>query len=46
MKAYTIDLTKEYNFLQGGKLDCCLMDYPWDGKVNPDWKYLENFTLN
>ena len=38
MKAYTVDLTKEYNFLQGGKLDCLLMDYPWDGEVNPNWK--------
>lgn len=28
MKAYTIKLKEEYDFLQGGELDCLLMDYP------------------
>lgn len=37
MKAYTVDLTKEYSFLEGGKLDCILGDKPWDHDV-PDWK--------
>ncbi|MBE7080001.1 MAG: alpha/beta hydrolase [Clostridiales bacterium] len=36
MKAYTIDLTKEYSFLQGGNLQCILGDCPWDGE-RPDW---------
>ncbi|MBR2622953.1 MAG: alpha/beta hydrolase [Clostridia bacterium] len=30
MRAYTIDLTKEYSFLQAGKLQCILGDCPWD----------------
>ena len=30
MKAYTVELTKEYSFLQGGKLQCILGDCPWD----------------
>lgn len=30
MKAYTIDLVKEYSFLQDGKLQCILTDFPWD----------------
>lgn len=36
MKAYTIELKKEYSFLQGGKLSCMLMDIPWD--IQKDWK--------
>jgi len=38
MKTYTVDLTKDYSFLQGGELDCLVMDYPWDGEVDPNWK--------
>lgn len=30
MKAYTVELKKEYDFLQGGKMDCLLGDYPCD----------------
>ena len=30
MKAYTIELKEEYNFLQGGTLSCMAMDFPWD----------------
>ena len=36
MKAYTVDLTKEYSFLQGGNLQCILGDCPWDAEV--EWK--------
>lgn len=28
MKAYTINLKEKYDFLQGGELECLLMDYP------------------
>ena len=35
MKAYTVDLGKEYG-LQGGTLECILAENPWD--VNTDWK--------
>ncbi len=31
MKVYDILLKEEYSFLQGGKLQCQLMDSPWDG---------------
>ena len=30
MKAYAVDLAKEYSFLQGGNLQCILGDCPWD----------------
>ncbi len=30
MKSYTIALEKEYFFLQGGTLECMLMDCPWN----------------
>jgi acetyl esterase/lipase len=36
MKAYTIQLKEEYDFLQGGELDCLLMDYPCP--VTREWK--------
>ena len=36
MKAYTVDLTKEYPFLQGGKLQCIAMEQPWDAVR--DWR--------
>lgn len=36
MKVYTVELKKEYNFLEGGTLSCMLMDMPWD--VQKDWK--------
>ncbi|MBQ7948208.1 MAG: alpha/beta hydrolase [Clostridia bacterium] len=38
MKAYTVDLAKEYSFLQGGKLQCILGDFPWDGENTFGWK--------
>jgi acetyl esterase/lipase len=37
MRVYTVDLKEKYSFLQGGKLECILMDYPMDGE-NPNWK--------
>ncbi len=37
MRAYTVDLKEKYSFLQGGKLDCWLGDYPMDGENN-GWK--------
>lgn len=37
MKAYTVDLKEKYSFLQGGKLDCWLADYPMDDE-NKGWK--------
>lgn len=36
MKAYTVDLAKEYSFLQGGSLQCIAIDQPWDAVQ--DWK--------
>lgn len=36
MQAYTVDLTKEYSFLQGGSLQCIAMEQPWDAVR--DWK--------
>ncbi|MBE5744681.1 MAG: alpha/beta hydrolase [Clostridiales bacterium] len=36
MKAFTVDLQKEYG-LQGGELDCHVMDYPFDGPMG-EWK--------
>lgn len=38
MRAYTVDLKEKYTFLQGGCLECILMDYPCDGEKNPNWK--------
>lgn len=38
MRVYTVDLKEKYAFLQGGSLECILMDYPWDGEINPNWK--------
>ncbi len=35
MKAYTVDLKEHYN-LQGGSLECVLMEMPWD--VPQEWK--------
>lgn len=37
MRVYTVDLKEKYAFLQGGILECILMDYPMDMK-NPAWK--------
>lgn len=37
MKAYTINLKENYPFLQGGELDCLLMDYPCPGAPR-EWK--------
>ncbi len=31
MKGYAVALKKEYSFVQGGTLDCMVMDCPWDG---------------
>ena len=36
MKAYTVKLKEEYDFLQGGELDCLLMDFPCPRPR--DWK--------
>lgn len=36
MKAYTVNLKENYPFLQGGELDCLLMDYPCPGER--EWK--------
>lgn len=36
MKAYTIHLKDAYDFLQGGDLECLLMDYPCPG--TREWK--------
>lgn len=38
MKAFTVDLKTEYAFLQGGKLDCALMDNPWTPLAGQNWK--------
>ncbi len=38
MKAYTVDLKKEYSFLQGGTLECMIGAYPWDGEQLSSWK--------
>lgn len=39
MKAYTVELTKDYGFLQGGKLDCILMSAPYDDpNANENWR--------
>lgn len=38
MRVYTVDLKEKYAFLQGGNLECILMDYPFDGEKNPNWK--------
>ena len=38
MKAYMVDLGKEYSFLQGGALQCLLADFPSDGENNVGWK--------
>ncbi len=38
MKTYTVDLCKEYSFLQGGELACLLADYPMDGEKGASWK--------
>jgi len=37
MRTFTVDLKEKYNFLQGGKLDCWLGDYPMDYE-NKNWK--------
>ncbi len=37
MKAYDVELSKEYAFLQNGKLSCILMDCPRDNDVE-EWK--------
>ena len=37
MRVYTVDLKEKYAFLQGGKLECILMDLPMDFP-NPNWK--------
>ena len=37
MRVYTVDLKEKYSFLQGGQLECILMDLPMDFS-NPNWK--------
>ena len=36
MKAYSVNLKDNYSFLQGGVLQCILMDMPFD--IETDWK--------
>ena len=38
MRVYTVDLKEKYSFLQGGRLECILMDFPWDGENTFGWK--------
>lgn len=38
MRVYTVDLKEKYSFLQGGKLECLLMDYPMDLGDASAWK--------
>lgn len=38
MKAYKVELAKEYPFLTSGELECILSDFPWDGENNFGWK--------
>ena len=37
MRVYTVDLKEKYTFLQGGNLECILMDCPMDWE-NTSWK--------
>ncbi len=38
MKSYSVNLKEAYPFLQGGKLDCLAIDYPYDGTNTVGWK--------
>ncbi len=38
MKAFNVDLTKEYTCIEGGQLSCILMDYPYDIGDSGAWK--------
>ena len=38
MRAYTVELKNEYAKLCGGKLECMLMDFPWDGENTIGWR--------
>lgn len=38
MRVFTVDLTEKYSFLEGGNLECILMDFPFDYADNGDWK--------
>jgi acetyl esterase/lipase len=38
MKAYNVELKKEYPNLSGGILECMVMEYPWDGENTIGWK--------
>lgn len=37
MKSYQVNLAEEYEFLQGGTLDCIVTEYPFDGEVSSEW---------
>lgn len=37
MKAYKVELKEEYSFLQGGKVDCLLQEFPFD-IPDDNWK--------
>ena len=37
MKTISINLKDEYSFLQGGKLDGMITDYPYDGELDKHW---------
>ncbi|MBQ8658192.1 MAG: alpha/beta hydrolase [Clostridia bacterium] len=38
MKAYKVQLKEQYSFLQGGTLECILMENPFDASQHPEWK--------
>ena len=37
MKTFNVDLKREYSFLQGGRLDCVLTEYPYDDEKPENW---------
>ena len=37
MKTISVNLKDEYSFLQGGRLDGMITDYPYDGELDKDW---------
>ncbi len=37
MKTISVDLKEKYPFLQGGRLDGMITDYPYDGEVDQTW---------
>ena len=37
MKTISLNMKDEYSFLQGGKLEGMITDYPYDGELDKDW---------